>query len=159
MILDNLTTLIIDATKSRDENKIRAYKNLKSEITRWKTSEEGYKKIAKNGGTFTPEMELDVIKTYAKSLEKSKTMYLAAEQTDSVQKTIKELSAEIELISAFLPKEASEQEIINCIKFWMQGQGVDSIDKKQMGLVIKFVKNELGNVNGKLVSDIVKSYM
>ena len=61
---------------------------------------------------------------------------------------------EANVISEFLPKAASEEDIKNVISEYIDSNGPCSI--KQMGAIIKYVKSKFVNVDGALTSKLVK---
>jgi uncharacterized protein YqeY len=68
---------------------------------------------------------------------------------------VDEEKQEMDIIKTLLPKTPSEEDVKAYISYWYP----DGIDKKEMGTVIKTAKNELIGVDGKLLADIVKSFI
>ena len=60
---------------------------------------------------------------------------------------------EASIISELLPKAATEDEINTAIDEFVSNNGC--IDKKSMGLAIKYVKSKYATADGKLVSTLV----
>lgn len=153
-IFNGFAASIMAATKEKNSEKANALKNLKTKMLEWKTSKEGAKVVNANNGEIPDSQELVIVKKYVTEL-------MGDVETYKTVKPEMAKAAEIEAsyLTPFLPAEASESDIRNCVEFWMKGQDVTSIEQKQMGIVIKFVKNELENADGKLVSEIVRRYI
>lgn len=72
---------------------------------------------------------------------------------------------EISFISTFLPRKATVEDIENALfevmleKGWASIKSGPQIPKKCMGEAIKAAKEKLSNVDGKELSDIVKTYL
>ena len=88
------------------------------------------------------------------SLKESENNYKKANRQDLFDECI----VERRILEQFLPVAATPQEIELAVKeseYFVDGK----IDKKSMGLVIKEVKSKFDFVDGKLVSEIVKSFI
>ena len=115
----------------------------------------------------TDEVEVSILKKMVKQRLDSRDQYLQGKREDLAMKE----EDEAKFIEKFLPKEATENDIKDeilkiCIeKDWVKNiEGTEYskepvIPKKSMGEVIKLVKSNLSNVDGKLVSEIVKKYL
>lgn len=142
----NIDELIKDALKSKDADKLKAYRNLKAKIMEYKT--------AKNAKPYDNQAEIQIIKKMCDSLAESEKNYKKANRQDLFDECI----VERRILENFLPVAATPQEIELAVKeseYFVNGK----IDKKSMGLVIKDVKSKFDFVNGKLVSEIVKSFI
>lgn len=63
--------------------------------------------------------------------------------------------AQANIIQEFLPKEATEEEIIAVFNNIVNNDGIEPI-KKNMGVFIKGIKSRLTNADGKLVAQVVQ---
>ena len=156
----NIDELIKESMKSRNQNKLRAYKNLKSEIQAFKT--------AKNAKPYDEAAEISIIKKYCEKLEKSILSFSEAHREDLVA----EYSDELEVLRKLLPEPVSESQICSELSEWCRENhftqrfqtaiGYEEylvIPKKEMGNVIKHLKSKFPQVDGKLISEIVKKFI
>ena len=111
--------------------------------------------IAKGNGNdigINDEEIISLLQTMIKQRKSSIDMYLEGKRDDLAKKE----ENEIEIISKFLPKQLSKEEINIIIDATINSCGASSI--KDMGLVVKLIKSEY---NGKMdfgnVSKIIKS--
>ena len=158
----NIDELIKESMKSRNQNKLRAYKNLKAEIQAFKT--------AKNAKPYDEVAEISIIKKYCEKLEKSILSFSEAHREDLVL----EYSDELEVLRKLLPKPVGEREICSFIgndqEYFSQfedeylnekGEIVKGIQipKKEMGNAIQYLKSKFPQADGKLISEIVKGVL
>ena len=158
----NIDELIKESMKSRNQNKLRAYKNLKAEIQAFKT--------AKNAKPYDEAAEISIIKKYCEKLEKSILSFSEAHREDLVL----EYSDELEVLRKLLPEPVGEREICSFIgndqEYFSQvedeylnekGEIVKGIQipKKEMGNAIKYLKSKFPQADGKLISEIVKGVL
>ena len=111
--------------------------------------------IAKGNGNdigINDEEIISLLQTMIKQRKSSIDMYLKGKRDDLAKKE----ENEIEIISKFLPKQLSKEEINIIIDSTISSCGASSM--KDMGLVVKLIKSEY---NGKMdfgnVSKIIKS--
>lgn len=143
--------------KSGDKVSLRAYKNLKAEIQKVKT--------AKNAKPYTDAAEIQLISKMCKNLEDAIIDFSKAHREDLAS----DYTSELEVLKKLLPEPVNESQICSfieeyCIKnnFMRSNKsGVANIQipKKEMGKVIKAVKEKYPQADGKLVSSIVKGYV
>lgn len=142
----NIDELIKDALKSKDADKLKAYRNLKAKIMEYKT--------AKNAKPYDNQAEIQIIKKMCDSLKESEINYKKANRLDLFDECI----VERRILENFLPVAASAEEIELAVR--ESEHFVDEkINKKSMGLVIKEIKSKFDFVDGKLVSEIVKKFI
>lgn len=142
----NIDELIKDALKSKDADKLKAYRNLKAKIMEYKT--------AKNAKPYDNQAEIQIIKKMCDSLKESENNYKKANRQDLFDECI----VERRILENFLPMAASAEEIELAVReseHFVDGK----INKKSMGLVIKEIKSKFDFVDGKLVSEIVKKFI
>lgn len=143
-IMIEINKLISEAMKSRNLVELKAYKNIKAEIQILKT--------AKNAKPYDEAAELGMINKMCKRLSDGIEEFKAAGREDLV----KEYQDELGVLKTLLPPAISEEDIENTIKEWMDINDLsNSIPKKSMGMVIKYVKMKLPTADGKTVSGMV----
>lgn len=157
--------LIKEATLSKDRVALNAYKNLKAELQKVLTS--------KNAPEYSEALFSQICMKYAKKLEEAISQFLEADRGDLVL----EYRSELEVVRKLLPEPVNESDIISClistdiIQFAREHKGheigvqrdennnwIPMISKKEMGLVIKWLKAKFPTADGKMISDIVKKY-
>lgn len=148
----DIDKLIKDSMLNKDAAGLRVYRNLKTDIMNFKTQ--------KNAPKYDEAVELKIIQKYVSKMEDAEKQYSEAGREDLVR----ECREELDILKTLLPEPISREKIYN--ELWKYG--VDHgyiyeskliIPKKDMGIVIKFVKTKLPTVDGKMLSDIVKEYL
>ena len=148
----NIDNLIKESLKAKKTVDLKVYRNLKADIMAFKTQ--------KNAPEYTEESEIKVIQKYAKRLEDSISEFTKAGREDLVN----ECKEELEVLQSLLPHPVTKEAITECIRLlaieknWTFGTEI-SIPKKEMGTVIRQVKSEFPNADGKVVSEVVKSFL
>lgn len=139
MLVDNIKKEKLIAFKNKDNNK-RAV--LEIVINKYMIA--GYEAKA-NGKELSDADLIKIISKTLKELEEEKASYEKANRID----TVNDINAQIEVLSAYLPKLMSEEEIKNVIL---------SLEDKSVPAVMKHFKT---NYNGKcdmaLVNKVLKS--
>lgn len=139
MLIDNIKKEKLIAFKNKDNNK-RAV--LEIVINKYMIA--GYEAKA-NGKELSDVDLIKIISKTLKELEEEKASYEKANRID----TVNDINAQIEVLSAYLPKLMSEEEIKNVIL---------SLEDKSVPAVMKYFKT---NYNGKcdmaLVNKVLKS--
>lgn len=139
MLIDNIKKEKLIAFKNKDNNK-RAV--LEIVINKYMIA--GYEAKA-NGKELSDADLIKIISKTLKELEEEKASYEKANRID----TVNDINAQIEVLSAYLPKLMSEEEIKNVIL---------SLEDKSVPAVMKHFKT---NYNGKcdmtLVNKVLKS--
>ena len=143
--------------KSGDKVALRAYKNLKAEIQKVKT--------AKNAKPYTDAAEIQLISKMCKTLEDAILDFSKAHRDDLVA----DYTSELEVLKKLLPEPVNESQICSFIeKYCLNNnfvgnteaqENIIQIPKKEMGKVIKVVKETYPQADGKLISSIVKKYV
>ena len=101
--------------------------------------------------------ENQIIEIIAKESKKRKDS-LADYQRSGRQDLIEQIKAEIEIISAYLPKQLSKEEITNIVKEVINETGATSI--KDMGKVMKSAKEKCGAAaDGKTINEVVRELL
>ena len=106
------------------------------------------------------QIELDdnqIIEIIAKEAKKRKDSLLDYEKSGR-QDLIEQVKQEIEIISEYLPKQLSKEEIIVIVKEVIEEAGATSI--KDMGKVMKGAKEKIGAAaDGKTINEVVKELL
>lgn len=144
-IYDDINSLIMGAMKSKDTVKTNAYKNLKAKMLEFKTA-----KVAK---PLDDAAEITLIKKMVTELKNDADLFEKNGRTDLSVPALDEAK----VLEAFLPEEATPEQIITVINNWRNENNVEEIDNKSMGQVIKYVKATLPNADGAVISNIIKT--
>lgn len=97
------------------------------------------------------EMVFSILQSEIKKRNDSYEQYKNANRDDLADKEFKE----IEIISGYLPKQLSDEELNDSVKKIINKNG---FSKKDMGLIMKKAKEEFGaKVDGKRLSECVKN--
>lgn len=153
----DINELIKSSMKSGDKVALRAYKNLKAEIQKVKT--------AKNAKPYTDATELQLISKMCKNLEEAILDFSKAHREDLVA----DYTSELQVLKKLLPEPVNESQICSFIEEYCLNnnfvgsteaqENIVQIPKKEMGKVIKVVKETYPQADGKLISSIVKKYV
>ena len=162
-----IDSLIKEAIKSKNKTELRACRNLKAEFLKAET--------AKNAKPIDEARQVQIIKKYCDTLEKSILDFSEAHREDLES----ECRSELEVLKKLLPEPVNEQQIRSELYIWagsnkliemyLTEKGVYQFDaietskpfipKKEMGSVIKHLKSKFPQADGKVISDIVKRYI
>ena len=149
----NIDELIKESLKNKKTVELKAYRNLKSEITLAKT--------AKNAMGFNEAVLFSIITKYCKKLEDAEKQYSQAGREDLGS----ECRDELEVLRKLLPEPVKESEICDFVlsyaldRNWA-GTVISTkvmIPKKSMGEVIKATKAQFPTADGKMISEVVKA--
>lgn len=153
----DINELIKSSMKSGDKVALRAYKNLKTEIQKVKT--------AKNAKPYTDAAEIQLISKMCKNLEDAILDFSKAHREDLVSDD----TSELEVLKKLLPEPVNESQICSFVEEYCLNnnfvgnteaqENIIQIPKKEMGKVIKVVKETYPQADGKLISSIVKKYV
>ena len=147
----NVNNLILDATKNQDKVKMSVFRALKAEILNYTT--------AKNAKEYNEIAEISIIKKMIKQREDAIEQYLSANRMELADNE----AQEVEVLKTLLPPPVSRQDIINELgkysleKQYINGFNEIAIPKKEMGTVIKYLKEIFPTADGKDISNIVKN--
>ena len=141
MLQDKINSMIMTSMKSGEKEKAETYRLIKAKLLEAKT--------AKNAKPIDEAMEFTILNKMVKERLDDAANYEANGRKDLADKE----RLEVSIISELLPKAATEDEINNAIDEFVSNNGC--IDKKSMGLAIKYVKSKYATADGKLVSTLV----
>lgn len=144
-----IDNLIKESLKNKQIVELKAYRNLKAEILKFKTQ--------KNSPELTKDKLIQIISKSCKSLEDSIFEFNKAGREDLVL----ECREELEVLKKLLPEPVSLEKIYYAVEKYCQEYGwlkygELAIPKKEMGKVIKYIKKELPNANSELIAKTVK---
>lgn len=148
----NIDELIKDSLKNKKATELKVFRILKSDIMAFKTQ--------KNAPVYDEATELKLIQKYVIKMEDAEKQYLEAGREDLVT----ECREELEVLRKLLPEPISEDKIHTFIQDYCAANDFHNnetivIPKKSMGIVIKAVKEQFPTADGKMISEIVKSYL
>ena len=144
--LIDLNKLIMDAMKAHDTVRTETLRAIKTAFMNWQTSKEHA------GKELTYADSMQIIKKMVKQREESIEQYVTAgrqELADAEQ-------AQINVLKEFLPAEITAEDIEFVVENIVLSRVIEPI-KKNMGAIIKAVKETLPTADGKLVAQIVAS--
>ena len=140
MIRENIDKMIMEAVKTKESVKASVYRLIKNEFIKYST--------AKNAKPLDDATEISILQKMVKQREESIEAYKKGGREDLI---VAEL-AEINVIKELLPEVPTKEDVINYVEYWYK----DGIEKKQMGIVIKELKEKFIGVDGKMIADVVK---
>ena len=130
------------ALKEKDELRLSTLRMMKSKI------------LYVNPKGDLPDTEIiKILKKYAKTLKEAIEEFKKVERNKEVERHEKELA----IVSEYLPKELSPEEIKNIVQQTIQELGASSI--KEMGKVMKEVLAKQPGIDGKTVSQFVRELL
>lgn len=141
-----VNTDLIGAMKSKNQPALRGIRAIKAALLLAKTAE-GSKPL-------TEADEIRLLQKLVKQRKDSLDIYIKSNRED-LAKTEKE---EIDIISRYLPEQASESEIRSIVENVIRQTGAESM--KDMGKVMGIVNQQLaGKADGKTIAQVVKSIL
>ena len=148
----NIDELIKESLKNKKTSELKVYRNLKADIMAFKTQ--------KNAPTYDEAAELKIIQKYVTKMEDAEKQYSQAGREDLAS----ECRDELEVLRKLLPEPVSALDIYEELRYWAEknhylNEEIASeikIPKKEMGVVIKYIKSKLPTADGKMISEIVK---
>ena len=141
MIYENIDKLIANAMHNHDVDRLSTLRLIKTKFLEYKTSK-GAKPIDEN-------IEFSILKKMVDQRTESIMIYNDNNRADLAEKELKELT----IIKEFLPKEVTIEEVEKSFNNVLN-EGIEPI-KKNMGIFIKKIKEELPFADGKMVSSFV----
>ena len=139
----DINAKIMEDMKAHDKVASETYKMLKAKILEFKT--------AKNAKEYTDAEEIVLIRKMIDDRMNSANIYKTNNRQDLADAEL----AQADVLQELLPALPTEDDIIE----YLNEHYPDGIEKKQMGLVIKEIKENLLGADGKLVSECVKNVL
>lgn len=134
---------IMESMKAHDKVASETFKLLKAKILEFKT--------AKNAREYNESEEITLINKMISDRLNSAEIYMQNNRKDLADAEY----AQVKVLQNLLPTLPTAEDIESyIIEHYTNG-----IEKKQMGIVIKEIKNNLPGADGKMTSDIVKKYI
>lgn len=156
MLKEQIDSFIKQAMLNKDNTRVKVLRAIKSEILIYQT--------AKNAKPLDDAAEISIIKKMVKQRIDSRNQYIEAGRPDLSNGEAEEIA----ILTEFLPKEATAEDINKAIleiceeKGWftpIESEISPQIPKKSMGEAIKLIKTKLNNVDGKVLADSIKSFL
>lgn len=142
---DDLKKTLVEAAKAKDQVLLDTLRSVQSAIK--------YKEIEKRG-ELTEVETFAVISTLCKQRRESVEQFQKGGRAELAAKE----SRELEILQKLLPAQASKEDVEKVVQKAIATTGAQGV--KDMGKVIKAALSELaGKADGKLVSDLVKSFL
>lgn len=145
MLKDKLDSLIGEAMKSGDKARLNTLRMIKNSLTL--TKEEMDNKVVES-----EEREFKVL------TKMKKTYTNTADEYDAVgfSEQAEDIRREIKVIEEFLPKEASDEDIIKLTKKIINDDFGGHAEMKDMRAILQKVQAKYPTANGKIVSAVVR---
>lgn len=142
---EGIMSALKEAMKAKDTTALTALRAVKSAILLAQTEEGAQAEL-------TEEQELKILQKQVKQRKDSAAIYIAQGREDLAAPEL----AESEIISQFLPKALSDEEVEKVVLNIISQVGAQGM--KDMGKVMGLVSAELaGRADGKTISNIVKA--
>ena len=160
MLREKIDSLIKQSILDRNTKRTEVLRAIKNEFLIYQTS--------KSGKQLDDVAEFTILNKMVKQRLDSRDKYLEGGRKDLADSE----SKEILVLESFLPRQATVEDVNKAVadickeRGWYipeedYGEGASSpqIPKKSMGEVIKLVKAQLNNVDGRLLADTIKAYL
>jgi uncharacterized protein YqeY len=144
MYSEKIDKMIMEALKAGEKVKAGAFRMLKSEFLVFKT--------AKNAKPLDEAAEISIIKKMIKQRQDAAKEYLAAGRLELADNELDE----VEVLKVLLPAEITEEQIKEAVK---EVANTTEPVKKNMGVFMKAVKAKYSTADGKMVSQIVSTFL
>lgn len=136
---NDLLNLIKKAMLSKNQIELDTLRAIKTKFTEYETS--------KGAPVLTESEEIRILNKMVKERIETSQIYKANNRIELADKEL----VEVDIIKQFLPKETSKEDIEKYV------DTLKPFNKNEMGQIIAKVKLNFTNVDGKTVSEIVKS--
>ena len=136
-----IDSLISEATKSKELDKLKVLRLIKAELL----------KASKSGHDFDDNK---ILLKMADQRKDSIRQYTAAGRMDLVESEEKELK----ILSEYLPTQPSEEEVRNYTNEILRSAG-KTLTMKDMKFILSEVQKKFPSVSGKIVSEELKKYI
>ena len=144
MYIETIDKMIMEALKAGDKVKAGTFRMLKSEFLLFKT--------AKNAKPLDDIAEISIIKKMIKQRQDAATEYLEAGRLELADNELDEVS----VLKVLLPAEITEEQIKEAVK---EVANTTEPIKKNMGIFMKAVKAKYPTADGKIVSQVVSTFL
>ena len=137
----DVNQLIMSAMKAHDKVASETYKLLKAKILEFKT--------AKNAKEYNDSEEINLIKKMIEERKNTAQIYSDNNRPELAEAEL----AQVAVLELLMPRLPTKEDVEN----YLNKNYPNGIEKKQMGLVIREIKESLIGADGKMVSECVKS--
>jgi len=145
---NELNTLIMEAMKAHDTVRTETLRGIKTAFMNWQTSKEHA------GKEMTDADEINILKKMIKQREESIDQYRSAGRNDLANAE----ADQVAVIKEFMPAEVTAEQIEFVVENIVLSRVIEPI-KKNMGAIVKAVKETLPTADGKLVAQIVQKHL
>ena len=151
--MENINELIKTAIKEKDDVKKDTYRAVKTAILNFKAE---HKQVEPTDAEL-----VSIVKKLKNDRLNSAKIYTENNRPDLACIEF----AQAEALSVLLPKELTQEEVEDAVFEYCVNNNMGTengnieIPKKNMGMVIKAIKEKLVGVDGKMLSEIVKGYL
>ena len=145
MIVDLLDSKILEATKEGNQQKKEALRALKNAFLQYKT--------AKNAKPLDNAAEISILKKLISEREDAALIYSQYNRIDLADIEMEQAK----YLKEFMPRIPSRSDL-EIVLIGMYDSANPKIDKKDMGNVIKKLKEAYPAADGKMIADIVKTH-
>ena len=139
----DINAKIMEAMKAKNKVASETYKLLKAKILEFKT--------AKNAKEYTDAEEINLIKKMIEERKNTAQIYSDNNRPELAEAEL----AQANVLQDLMPALPTQEDIVN----YLNEHYSNGIEKKQMGLVIKEIKEALVGADGKLISECVKNIL
>ena len=101
------------------------------------------------------QFQRTVLERMVKAHKDNIAIYSDLKNAEKMKDAYRKESFELSVLNQFLPKEATEEDVRN----WMQENYPDGISMKEMGQTIGKAKSAFERADGKMVSNVVRSFV
>lgn len=147
---EKLNHEIVVSMRENQEGRRNAYRIFKSKLLEYEKSKGAVLNI---DGSIPDATEIAILNKLVKQYYESIESYHIA---GAIEREEKELS-EVRWLSQLLPKEPTVEDYRNAIDEYEKRYAKPNV--KDMGIVIKFIKNLYPTGDGKTISSVVKEYL
>lgn len=145
---NELNTLIMEAMKAHDTVRLETLRGIKTAFMNWQTSKEHA------GQEMTDADEINILKKMIKQREESIDQYRSAGRNDLANAE----ADQVAVIKEFMPAEVTAEQIEFVVENIVLSRVIEPI-KKNMGAIVKAIKETLPTADGKLVAQIVQKHL
>lgn len=143
VIVDKYTKMIMSAVKAGEKEKAETYKLIKARMMVFMKQ--------KNAPVLDEANEATILNKMIKEHQDSADIYTKCNRPELAEMEL----AGARIISELVPKAATEEDIREMLTKYVNENG--PITQKDMGNVIKWLKTQFTNIDGKLASTVVRS--
>ena len=143
MLNEKINEMIMSALKGKDNDRANVYRLVKSEFLKYTT--------AKNAKPLNEAAEISILQKMVKQREDANIEFIKANRHDLVNAN----NIEINIIEELLPQAPTKDDIMDYLDYWY----ANGIEQKEMGKVIKEVKEKFVGADGKMTAELVKLFI